>query len=341
MALRNQQKQLVEKHKFTENGTSVTEIPLDNMIRRMILFFSITISAGATAPSQPKNNDFLNLIKKMRLVLEGDENKFNLDAVTKYYVDLYELGEYPLKSNLPTLTANQTRTVQYVAVFDFATARKLIKDYTALLNNARYSSMHLEIDWGAITDIYSTRGTASITSATECQISLIEAYEDGNTIEGVPNDSEEFRNSLLDIREGTLETQVDRAYNSYDDDALEVDVSPAASRIFSQMIFPRENITDGNPAFANDVVSQIKLLNTRGPTRTFLQNYFTHLRAQNKTDYNLATLPTGMAYFDWLDDRQRGLDNINADELKFRFLTKAPASGKKNGIRLYTKYVPN
>lgn len=341
MALRNQQKQLVEKHKFSENSTTVTEIPLDNMIRRMVLFFSISIAAGATAPSNPKRNDFLNLIKKMRLVLEGDENKFNLDAVTKYYVDYYELGEYPLKSSLPTLTANQTRTLHYVAVFDFATARKLIKDYTALLDNSRYSSMHLEIDWGDIDDIYSTKGTASIQAATECQISLIEAYEDGNTIEGVPNDSQEFRNSLLDIREGTLETQVDRAYNSYDDDALEVDVAPAASRIMSQMLFARENVTDGNATFVNDVISQVKLLNTRGPTRTFLQNYFTHLRAQNKTDYNLAALPNGMIYLDWLDDRQRGLDNRNADELVFRFLTKAPASGKKNGIRVYTKHVPN
>ena len=291
MALRNQQKQLVEKHNFKENSTTVTEIPLDNMIRRMVLFFTINIAAGATAPSNARNNDFLNLIKKMRLVLEGDENKFNVDAVTKYHVDYFELGEYPLKSSLTAIPSNGNRTFTYVAVFDFAIDRKTIKDYTALLDNSRYSSMHLEIDWGAIGDIYGTVGNGSISDSTQCQVSLIEAYEDGNEINGVPNDSQEFRNSLLDIREGTLRTQIKRQYNSYDDDALEVDVAPAASRILAQMIFAQSNITDNNPSFANSVISQVKLLNARGPTRTFLQNYFTHLRAQNKTDYNLASVP--------------------------------------------------
>ena len=70
-----------------------------------------------------------------------------------------------------------------------------------------------------------------------------------------------------------------------------------------------------------------------------VNDYWDNLVDPLKTDYTLETLPEGMLFIDWLDQRQRGLIISESDALKVRTLTSAPTAGKKNSIRVYSEFV--
>ena len=230
--------------------------------------------------------------------------------------------------------------MHYYAVFDFARLKKNLSDFSALLDAPKYSSVDLEIEWGDISDIYTTKNTATIDASTNCEISLVEAYDDPNiSREGIPNLAD-IRDSLIDIRLGVEQHEIDAKHESYNDDIQQILIQPTPSVILNHMIFAKKNVTDGNASFADDVITQLKLENTEGSGLHVLHGKWKDLQAPMKTDYSLASLPTGIVYIDWRDQRQGGLLNQDVEALKLRILTNAPAANKKNAIRILREYIP-
>ena len=337
MGIRLLEKPIVEKIKFEKNQPVQLELPQDNPFRRLILDFTIAIAAGATPATTPKSNDFLNLIKKITLEFGSTGKQFSISAVDKYFLDLFDFGTLPHKDALSTPTANNTTTMTFKTIFDFAQNRKVLSDFTALFDAPSKDSVTLTIEFGDISDVYGTVNTTTIDSSTECQVSVLEAFEDPN-VEG--QSLEDALKDALDIRLGVEEIKIEEAHASFDDDIQEIKVLPVPSVILGQLMFAKLNITDGDPTFDDSVVTQMKLQNVSGAGETIFQEYWDRMAIANKTDFGLETLPAGMLFFDAKDQRQGGIRNLDVEALKLRILTAAPAAGKKNALRILKRYIP-
>ena len=307
----------------------------------MMLHFTVQFSAGANIPVGTKNNDFLNLIKKITLYFEGTITKFSLSAVDKYKLDQFELGTKPKKNaiNLPGANANST-VMHYYAAFDFAANRKRLSDFSALFDAPRTSSVELHIEWGDAGDVFTTKNNATVKATTQCEVVLLEAFDDGRPATASIPSLESVRDNLTDIRIGVQEIAITGKHESFDDDIQEIVITPTPVLFTSMLVQTLKNTTDGDPSYADDVVDQIKLLNTEGGGELISQDSWENLVAETKTDFGLETLPAGSLYLDWLDQRQGGLRNFDVEALKLRILTQAPAAAKANAIRIIKTYIP-
>ena len=338
MGIRLLEKPVVKKILYSKNNVTQLELAQDNPYRRLILDFLITINGGAVnPPNTPKSNDFLNLIKRISLKFGSTGTQVTFSAVDKFFMDLFEFGTLPQKDALNTPAATNQTTMNFRTIIDFAQNRKVLSDFSALFDAPSKDSVTLEIEWGDITDVYNTEEDGTIDATTECQVSVLEAFEDAN-VEG--KSLADALKDGLDIRIGVEENNIEDAHASFDDDIQEIKVLPVPSVILSQLMFAKLNITDLDPTFDDSVISQIKVQNVSSAGETIIQEYWDRLVVATKTDFGLETLPAGMLYLDWKDQRQGGLRNLDVEALKIRILTAAPAATKKNSLRILKKYIP-
>ncbi len=332
------QKSLTQEVQYKKNKEVKLEMAVDNLYRRWILTFFVTLKSGGTIPTSPKHNDYLNLIKKIIVYHNGGKTRVNYSAVDRYFVDLFKHGTFTVKAPLLITAANGTSTMKHTIIIDFARNKKILSDYSALLDAPKSKSVSLGIEWGDISDIFENINDGEIDDSTYCRVSVIEAYDDGKSVNGQPN-LEEVRKKLIFIKEEVAEYLIDKEYQSYDADMLESKILPVNSTILSQLYFAKDNITDDNPAFSDYVIRQLKIQNVEGAGETSINDYWNNLVDPTKTDYTLEILPEGMLFVDWLDQRQRGLIISESDALKVRILTAAPAANKKNAMRIYSEFV--
>ena len=332
------QKSLVKEVEYKKNKEVQLEMAVENLYRRWILVFFITLKAGVTPPSDPKHNDYLNLIKKIIVYHNGGKSRSNYSAVDRRFVDLFKHGTFSPRQVLATPNADGTTTMKYTVTLNFARRKKILSDYSALLDAPKSKSVTLGIQWGDISDIYNTVENGSIDSSTSCRVSVIEAYDDGIKVDGQPN-LDEVRKNLVFIKEEVAEYIIDKAYQSFDADMHESKILPVNSTMISQLYFAKENITDEDPVFSDAVIEQMKIQNVEGAGEIVINDYWNNLVDPTKTDYTLEVLPEGMLFVDWLDQRQRGLIISESDALKVRTLTRAPAAGKQNSYRVFSEFV--
>ena len=332
------QKSLVQEVEYKKHKEVKLEMPVENLYRRWTLVFFVTLACGATVPTNPKHNDFLNVIKKITVYHNGGKTRSSYSAVDKRFFDLFKHGTFAVKQALATPAADGTTTMKYTVTIDFARRKKILSDYSALLDAPNSKSVYLGIEWGNISDIYGTVADCTVDSSTNCRVSVIEAYDDGNKVDGQPN-IDEVRKNLVFIKEEVSEYLIDKAYNSFDADMLESKILPVNSTMLTQIYFAKDNVTDGNPTFSDSVIKQFKIQNVEGAGEIIMTDFWDNLVDPLKTDYTLETLPEGMLFIDWLDQRQRGLIISESDALKVRTLTAAPSAGKKNAIRILSEFV--
>ena len=77
------QKSLTNEIEYKKNKEVKLEMAVDNLYRRWILVFDIVLKAGATIPSSAKNNDYLNLIKRIIVYHNGGKTRVNYSAVDR------------------------------------------------------------------------------------------------------------------------------------------------------------------------------------------------------------------------------------------------------------------
>ena len=325
-------KNLVETLEFKANTEVSLKMPRDNLYRTLLLDFEMVLTGGATA-QQLKANGLLNVIKNIKLQFNGRNSKFSMSGVDKYFLDTFELETPPRAEAISGAVAAGTKHI-HLAI-DFALNRKLLSDWSALFDAPSFSSVDLVIDWGDANDLR-TGGTLAVGAGSKVNIALIEAYDDGQ----IGPSLSDVRSNLVDIRHGVEEIPIKKANNSFDDDAQEIPIVPTPVVFLSQMLMAKKNITDGNPTFANDVIKQVKLVNTEGGGIFILQDDWISLTALNKTEFALSTDRPGIAYMDYNDFRQGGLRNLDVEALKYRLTTNAPAANKENALRIVKKYIP-
>lgn len=291
-----------------------------------------------TTPSAPTytEDDILNVIKKIRCVLNGNDNKFNTNARLWFYVEEYEKSTLCRKI-APTSSVSTTADAEVVLIADFAQERLNEDDISALLPARRFASIRLEIDWGGTTDL-ATANAPSINVSSRCLVEIREATGEDKVL---INDKEETINiddmNFLDIREGMDTIPIDANYNSFDSSSLKKNVIPAPAQIRTHLLMIRdETAPSGNKS--NALLTDIKVQKEVGRPRNILQRTFFSLFGEQKVEYALETLPNGIIYIDWLQKLIGGLINSgNEGDVKFRFLTAEFVAGQN--IDIFTRHV--
>jgi len=337
MVLQTKERPLSQALEFEKNVTKRVEIDRDNLIRRMALLFNITVTSGASAGTTIKEDDLLNIVKKIRLVMDADDNKFNIDLTKWLFVEQIEKGTLP-KRDVFAIPANNTSTLFQILVnADFAQARQNLSDVTALLDAPNKSSLFLEIDWGDITNVLETVNDTIIDTISQVKISLTEVFDDA----GAEANAKLASAGFIDLREGTDQFLVVKANTSFDDSVLQEQVEPVPANILTHLLITREDIdsVSDSPTRENDIITQLKVENIKGVGEKIVQVSFEQLTFGNKAEYGLESPQTGVAYIDWIDQRRGGLANFVAEAIKWRFLTNAPEATETDSIDLYTRFV--
>jgi len=340
MTLTTKERPLSQTLPFAINDTARVEIDRDNLIRRMTMLITITLDtpAAMTAGTVPIEDDILNAVKKIRLVMDADDNKFNVDLTKWLIVEQIEKGTIPKRDVLSIPAAGATSTMEILINADFAQARQNLSDVSALLDAPNKSSLFLEFDWGSITDILETVADTTILAAsTQVRVNLVEVFDD----EGAEKNAELAAQSFVNLREGTDRFDVTKVHDSFDDNILQEQIEPTPSLIQTHLLITKEDITSvsGTPVRANDIITQLKIENVKGSGEKLLQSRFDIAHFGNKSEYGLETIFTGAFYIDWIDQRRGGLSNFVAEALKWRFLTNSPIATETDSIDLFTRYV--
>jgi len=326
MTLQTKKRNLSEKISFTKNETTRIEVPQDNLIRRLSLLVTVGLVTTTTAGTGIKEDGYLNLLRKVRLTMGGDENKINVDGVKLAFVEEIQKGTAPSIDSVVVPATSSSNTKQLLLTLDFAQFRQQLLDFSALLDAPNLSSLDLEIDWGDISNILSTPNDTTVdASTTNVAVSMVEVFDD---------EGKALPSGFLDIRQGVDEFLVSKANTSFDDSIQEEDITPTRSNIRAHMLLTRLDTL----ARSDAVLTQLKVENIKGSGEKIVQEQFEEARRTNKTEFGLESIKTGVLYEDWLDRRAGGLANFEADALKWRFLTNAPAATKQNIIEVYKEY---
>jgi len=337
MVLQTKERPLSQPVPFVANSTQRIEVDRDNLIRRMAMLFNIVVTSGASAGLTIIEDDLLNIVRKVRLVMDADDNKFNVDLTKWIFVEQVEKGTLP-KRDVFAIPANGTSaTFQILINADFAQARQNLSDVTALLDAPNKSSLFLEIDWGSIADVLETVNDTIIDTDTEIRISLTEVFDDA----GAEANAKLASAGFIDMREGTDQFDLTKANTSFDDSVKQEQIEPVPANILTHLLVTKEDITSvsNSPTRSNAVVDQVKVENIKGVGEKLIQVSWDQLTFGNKAEYGLESPQTGVSYIDWIDQRRGGLANFVAEAIKWRFLNPAPTATETNAVLLYTRYV--
>ena len=346
MAVRLQQVPVVSLLECKPGREVRLRLDRTSMFRRYMGKFHFRLRTGSAAfsanASNVKSEGTYNLLKGLRLATGSGNNKFRYSGTDKKYIHLFEHGIKPIADPLVDIPANSSRDFTTYLPFDFATRPRVLSDFSALYNARANQQNDFYVDWGTINDLFADGnapdGMEIDADGTYVEFDTLRAFEDGRD----PVQIEDVAGNLLDYREGVEEYDIEKANVSFDDSIQRIPINPPKSIIANHLIFGKENITDGNPRFSNDVVKQLKILNVLGGGETIVQADWDQIWAANRHDLRLSpTHPKGIIYLDWPDQRQgAGIVNENADDLEMRILTSAPATGKHNAIRNWYRYLP-
>ena len=320
---------------YVTNFTKFLDIPRDRAIRRIVMRFILNLTTTATTPTYTED-DILNVIKKIRLVQNGNDNKFNTSARLWFYVEEFEKSTQ-VRRVAPTASVSTTADAEVVLIADFAQQRLNEDDISALLPARRFASIRLEIDWGGTADL-ATANAPSINVASRCLVEIREVTgEDDILINGNVEKKNIDDMDFIDIREGMDTLPIDANFTSFDSSTLKKNVIPAPAQIRTHLLLVRdETAPAGNKS--NALVTDIKVQKEVGRARNILQRTFLSLFGEQKVEYALETLPTGIVYLDWMDKLVGGLLNSgNEGDVKFRFLTAGFVAGQN--IDIFTRSV--
>jgi len=336
MVLKLRQKHLVIELPFKADGENIIDIPQDNPLRRLTLSFFVDYDV-INAPLVAKNDDILNLIKRIQLIFNGATNKIDVDLKTYFFANIFQNGTKPFRDALITPVANSNQ-VKITITLDFAQLKNNLTDFSGLFNTPSFSSLQLKIQWGSSADVVTVPANMVINATTRCEIATTEVYDNGQG----ENQLDDVVLAAQDIREGVDVTNITQAFDSFGGNELEAKILPVPSTILEHCLVTQDNVTDGDPATSDLVIDQIRLENVRGGEELIFYDTWINWKMQNKAEYGLTAADAnnlGIIFISWNELRLAGLLNNVVDALKYKFLTAAPTPAKINTVRVYKKYI--
>lgn len=318
----------------SDKATLPHGIPRVNAIRWLLLNFKVVVAENNTANPTEVADTILNIIKKIKVIIDGDDTKINYDGRKAFYLEKIEKSVEPPNNKDTLLGQNATVTYYFQHRIDFASNRLDQTDISALLPAKKYAKLDLEIEWGALTDMFSanTGGTSITAASSGCEVEMREAYLDNL------DENDKFAKGELvafrDYREGVQSKTVDRAYGNLTDDAFELEIKPAPTKILKQLVFTK----DTNGLKSNAIITDISVQDTRGAGVTYFKRKFETFNREMKNEFQIESLDDGLILIDWIEKNAGGLDNLDTEgSLKFKCTTPAPTGTPK--LEVLTRYL--
>jgi len=333
MVLKLRQKHLVIELPFKADGEVIEDIPQDNPLRRLTLSFFINYTNSGTMT--PKNDDLLNLVKRIQLIFNGATNKIDVDLKTYFFANIFQNGTKPFRDAV--VTTASTNEAKITVTLDFAQLKNNLTDFSGLFNTPSFSSLQLKLQWGSSSDI-ETSSVLTVNAITRCELATTEVYDNGQG----ENQLSDVVLAAQDIREGVDVTNITQAFDSFGGNELEAKILPVPSTILEHCLVTQNNVTDGNPITSDTVIDQLRLENVRGGEELIFYDTWINWKTQNKAEYGLTAADAndlGIIFISWNELRLAGLLNNVVDALKYKFLTAAPTASKINTVRVYKKYI--
>lgn len=338
MVAKSRAKALTKVWNYLAGESVIDVLPRDNLIRRVSLHADITLStpAGGTVATGLKTSDILNLLKRIEIIYNGNDNVFDVDAKTYIEALRFGYGTVAYKDTVVTPIAGSKTTFHIEVPIDFAFDKKLISDTRALCPAPVLGSLQLRLTWGVIGDVYTTPNATVIDAATKVRVSITEIYDNGQGDDAI----QPILDNLTKVYEGVQQDEITGANTSYPADEQDIQMRPVGALHLQGIFCVLLNITDGNPAYSNTAITQMKLANVKGGGEAIFHGIFADLQREQKTDYGFETdNPIGRVMIDYADLRFGGLQNNDPDALKWKILTPAPAAGKVNAVRIFKRYI--
>jgi hypothetical protein len=336
MTLKLRHRRVAPKTTLINGGSTTIEIPQDNPLRRITLNFEQKNTNGSGTTS-PVLNGFLKVVKRIRIVMDGFDNKFDVDLETYNQANIFQNGTSPFISLVTTPATTSTLfTSESTFTIDFGQLKNNLNDFSGLLNAPALSSLNLIIDYGTQSDVVATTGgSPSLVSTVD--ISIDEVYDNGVGENQLP----EVVLNAQDFREGLDVELMDGTFNSFGSSEFPVKILPVPSTILEHCIFT----TISSTGLDSSNVKSLKLENVRGGGELLFIDEFQNVRQQGKAEYSLEfgntniqglTLPPASIFISWSELRLEGLLNNVVDALKYKFLNNTSTATK---IRIYKKFL--
>jgi len=139
--------------KFDANEKVTLKVPRINAIRWIDLGFFVEHVAGGIDPTEIQDG-ILNIAKRIKLILDGDENKINVDGRKLFFLEKLEKGTEPATNKDDNQLASTTKTYFVQLRLDFATNRLTESDVSACLPARLFGKLDLEIEWGDVNNMF-------------------------------------------------------------------------------------------------------------------------------------------------------------------------------------------
>lgn len=326
-----------EPVKFSKDNLTFIKIPRDNPLRRISLDFAIVLESGGVIATGALEDALLKLVKEIRLVRNGSDNKIDVDLLSYFYASAMQVGVQPYRDSFAIPGINATGTAMHVNItFDFAKFKNDLGDLSALLNAPDLESLNLKIQWGSIVDMVTAVQNTTVASATQCNVSIIEVYDDENKTEELGN----LLANAVDYIEAVETFDVVKANTSFPGSQQSEKIQPVPhiheiSTFITQAVSATDVVTR-----SDKVITVAKVANVTSGGETIFVEKWDDLHRRMKSDFALDTDIVGVVSFDWDTLRRGGLRVIEDDAIKWFFQTLAPATGKANKIKVYKKTYP-
>lgn len=326
-----------------EDTTKKLKIPRDLAIRALIARVVINHTTPAGAPVYVEDPLF-KFIKKIRLLMNGHDKKFDLPLRMINYVDKKEKGTSPPLTDFSTATSTTVDATNLLR-FDFAADRLDRNDIDSLLPANRLSSLDLEVDYAKIGDVTTSNAPTIVDADSKVEIEIIQVVgtvvvedDDGNnhTIDinsEEPDDIKllQFQNILESVKDIAIPTT---AKDSFDSSSLAENMTPAPATIMTNAL-----LVTNNKVLDDALVTDIKLARESPRGELVYESAWEITKEEGKQEYQEESQTTGFVLLDWVDILDGGFVHDGKEtDAKFRFLTAA-GTVDEDFIQIFTRSV--
>lgn len=313
---------------YLANDKVTLKVPRVNGIRWIDLGFFVEIVSGVSEPAEIQDT-ILNIIKRVKLILDGDENKINVDGRKLFFLEKLEKGTEPATNKDDNQSTSATKTWFVQLRLDFATNRLSEKDASALLPARLYGKLDLEIEWGDENDMFSANpGTLTVANS-GCKVQIREAFDPDNKIAFAKG---QVGKGFADFRLTTNSVDVDAVHTNLSDDALEHAIKPGNRLISKHLILTK----DSSGIRQDDVIEKLELVDTRGSGKTLFRSDWDILNRRLKAEYQLESLDAGISFHDYIDELDKFLAIDAEQSILWKVQNIAPTGTEK--FEVLTKY---
>ena len=337
MGTRLQTKILPNKSELKVDTENQIKLIRDFALRRKTIKIHLELTTGGTASGALKNNGVLNMIKKIKVILNETEILRSYTGLEKAIVDYFETKHPPTHTVDAVIAANGRLIWEWIFDIDFSSTRFILSNFDAVLPLPNTDSANLVIQLSNPNDIYTNADAVSLDEdksyITQTDVILYNSPSNTN------KDLKAVLNDAIPIYEGSnTREDIEREYDGFENNQWQAPFTPVPALILDTFFFAWQNVTDGNPILSNDVINMLRVRNVISDRSLYTNRWEIAVSTQLRENQML-NQPAGVLWLDWKDELQGGIRNVDADELKTVLLTPAPTAGKKNAISRFTRYV--